>query len=108
MIASVMTYLVAVSAVIAIAAWLADEGLRRVGVPTRWLWLTALAAPVVLLATVVLMPERAASMFGGVPAVAIIEIPGFVVGNGVDTGGFSGSELLFAAWLVSTLPWLPS
>ena len=38
-----MVYAVAISLLLALGAWLLDHGLARVGVPTRWVWLGALA-----------------------------------------------------------------
>lgn len=103
MIDSVMVYLVAVSIVFAVAAWFADEGLRRVGVPTRWLWLAALAAPVVLVTAALLVPERATVVLGGMPTAGVIELPAFLVGNGAESGAFGWPDALLVAWLVSTL-----
>jgi len=101
MIGSVMMYLVAVSVVFAVAAWLADEGLRRVGVPTRWLRLGAVAAPVVLVTAALFLPERATAVLGGMPT-AVIELPGFLV-DGDESTGFGWSGALLVAWLVTSL-----
>jgi TonB family protein len=103
MIASVMLYLVAVSAVVGAAAWLADEGLRRVGVPTRWVWLAALATPLVLAVTAGLLPERAVAVVAsGVPAAAVIELPEFVVDD-AGSAGVGWSDGLLTLWLASVL-----
>jgi TonB family protein len=104
MIASVMMYLLAVSAVIGVAAWVADEGLRRVGVPTRWLWLAALAAPPILVLAAWLLPQRVTAMVGG-GAVAgpVIELPAFLLGNGTDPSGLGWPDALLAVWLASAL-----
>ena len=104
MIVSVMLYLMAVSIVMSVAAWLAEEGLRRVGVPTRWLWLLALAAPLSLLAGARLLPEQtAAVMVGGVPSAGVIELPDFLVGPAADSVGFGWPDAFLAAWLLGSL-----
>ncbi|MFN2123687.1 MAG: hypothetical protein ACK2UP_09320, partial [Candidatus Promineifilaceae bacterium] len=41
------------------AAFLADRGLAPAGVPTRWLWLAALAAGPLLLVGPTLLPDSA-------------------------------------------------
>ena len=66
MIGHVMMYLLLVSLVVSAAAWIADEGLRRAGVQTRWLWMLALAAgPLLLLAGAVLPATSVSAVAGG-------------------------------------------
>jgi TonB family protein len=99
-----MLYLMAVSIVMSVAAWLAEEGLRRAGVPTRWLWLFALAAPLSLLAAARLLPEQAtAVVVGGVPSAGVIELPDFLIGAAADPVGLGWPDALRAAWLFASL-----
>ena len=84
MIVSVMMYLLAVSAVIGAAAWLADEGLRRVGVPTRWLWLGALAAPPALLLVAWLLPRMERSFASAQRIVARLDALALAEGRPVS------------------------
>ena len=98
----VMTYLLVVSVVVSVAVWIADEGLRRAGAQTRWLWLLALAAgPLLLVTGAVLPPESVSAMSGAVPGDFVFELPGLVVG-GEDTA-FPWMTFLGAAWLISSV-----
>ena len=103
MTASVMAYLFLVAVVVSAAAWLAEEGLRRAGVQTRWLWLLALAAgPVLLVGAAVLPAGSVAAVSGALPGEITIEIPGLVVG-GDDDAVLPWTALLLAAWLASSV-----
>ena len=91
MIGQTMMYLVVVSVVVSAAVWMADEGLRRAGAQTRWLWLLALAAgPLLLVLGAVLPDASVAAMAGAVPGDFVFELPELVVGGGA-----------------TTLPWVP-
>ena len=68
MIGHVMMYLLLVSLVVSAAAWIADEGLRRAGVQTRWLWMLALAAGPLLLLAGALLPAASVSAVARVSA----------------------------------------
>jgi len=104
MIASVMLYLMAVSIVMSVAAWLAEEGLRRVGVPTRWLWLLALAAPLSLLAAARFLPARTVAVVaGGVPSPGVIELPDFLIGPAGDSVGLGWPDAFLAVWILGSL-----
>ena len=82
MTAAITLYLITVSAVCAVAAWAADEGLRRVGVPTRWLWLASLGAPAALLLAPLLAPSGTSASLGGPLLAPVVELPGLLVGRG--------------------------
>lgn len=102
MIGQTMIYLVLVSVVVSAAVWIADEGLRRAGVQTRWIWFLALAAGPLLLAFRTVLPEESvAAISGAVPGDLVFELPGLVVG-GSDTA-LPWMTLLGAAWLLSTV-----
>ena len=101
MIGHVMVYLLLVSLVVSAAAWIADEGLRRAGVQTRWLWMLALAAGPLLLLLGALLPTASVSaMAGAVPGDFVFELPELVVG-GEDTA-FPWMTLLIGAWSFSS------
>lgn len=59
MISVAMIFLGTVSLLAALAAWAAEEGVRRLGMPTRWIWLGAMAASPMLLIGPVLVPGGA-------------------------------------------------
>lgn len=106
MILSMMMFLLAVGIVVAGAAWCADQGLRRLGLPSRFVWSGALlAGPAMLVAG--LVPAAAPAMDGVVGSLppAVIDLPGLVIGEpGVGfgvLGSFAGG-----VWLVSTLVFL--
>jgi len=98
--ASITLYLLMVSGVCAAAAWAADEGLRRLGLPTRWLWLVALVAPGVLLLAPVLTPGGAAPGLVGPILPPVVTLPGLVVGP--DPGPWA---LLLRTWAIA---WIAS
>jgi TonB family protein len=99
MIAAAMVHLLVVSLLAALAAWCADSGLRRLSVPTRGIWLLALAAAPLSLLTSTLLPARAARPL---PVAPLIELPGLVAagagGLGVDL-----DFMLGAVWLALSL-----
>lgn len=101
MIVGVMGYLFAVSLLTYAAAWAMDDGLRRLGRPTRWVWLAALAAPPVLLLVPRILPAAAEGALG---PVAVVELPGLVVGDGVGpTVGLWLEAGIAGAWLLGSL-----
>ena len=101
MILSSMLFLVAVSVVASAGAYLADAGLRRMGVATRHAWFVAMAAgPVFLAARIVdaLRPGAAPVP----PPWAVVELPALTLAPAPDTGmGFEGLAVL--VWAVSGL-----
>lgn len=101
MILSSMLFLVVVSVVASAGAYLADAGLRRMGVATRHAWLVAMAAgPVFLAARIVdaLRPGAAPVP----PPWAVVELPALTLAPAPDTGmGFAGLAVL--VWAVSGL-----
>jgi bla regulator protein BlaR1 len=99
--AAVALYLLIVSAVCAAAAWAADEGLRRLGGPTRWLWLASLVAPVALLIAPLLVPVGSSTPLAGAFLAPTVELPGLVVGP--DSGGWAGLAVAWTAvWVGSS------
>jgi len=105
MIASAMLFLLAVSALSAAGALLAEAGLRRMGAATRFAWLAAMAfGPLLLGADELrrLLPEAPAAAPAWAP---VIEMPALTVGIGGEGGpGVQGVALL--VWLVSGLAFL--
>jgi hypothetical protein len=72
MIGNVMLFLLAVSGVAAAAAFLAEDGLRRVGVPTRAIWLVAMSAPALLLVVPRMMPAASVGTpLGAIPVITL-------------------------------------
>ena len=54
MITTIATFLLAVSVLVGVAAWVAEAGVRRLRLPGRWPWLAAMAAgPLLLLGSAV-------------------------------------------------------
>jgi TonB family protein len=106
MILSVMIFLTAVGVVVAGAAWCADHGLQRLGLPSRFVWAGALLAGPVMLA-VGLVPAAAPAMAGvaGSLPPAVIDLPGLVIGEPGPGLGLVG-YVAAAVWLVSTLVFL--
>jgi TonB family protein len=105
-----MVFVLTVSALAAAAAALGDAGLRRLGLPSRWIWLASLAAAPVLLATSLAGlgapgSEGAAGALGPVP---VVEIPGVVLGAaspGADAAAWlvAVEAGLLALWIASAL-----
>ena len=82
MIIGVMSFLLIVSALIYLAARIAEGGLRRLARPTRWVWLVAMAAPFVLLLVPLLLPGDRGGEGGGVAGVPeVFELAPIVVGE---------------------------
>lgn len=103
MIAGTVVFLGVVSLVVWVAVWAADQGLRRLGLPTRWLWLAGLSAPFALLLVPLMLPDGA----GATPAVgtpsAPFELAPIVVGDGLAGLAFWLTPALGAVWLFSSL-----
>lgn len=87
MIGATMVFLVAVSAVAFVSGWAAEDGLRKLGVPTRWVWLLVMAVPFALLLAPALAPIGASGSASGAPAVPgqVFELGALIVSAG-DTG----------------------
>lgn len=100
-----MAFLVVVSALTGAAAWMADAGLRRLGMASRWAWLVALAAgPVLLVAAWLGVPAAGSGVGGPLGAVPVVELPGLVVGEDVGGWGLPWlGGLLAAVWGLSVL-----
>ncbi len=78
---AIMGFLIVVAVVATAAAWLAEEGLRRAGIATRWIWLGAMATPLGLLALPALVPDRAGEALARVTtAVPVFELAPLIVG----------------------------
>ena len=113
MIAAVLIFLCAVSLLASGAAWAAEEGLRRLGVPTRWIWLGAMAASSALLFGPVLVPGGASDVLTQAVSIGpVLELlPRALSLNlaGIDPGALDG--VLAIAWgllSVGMLAWLVS
>lgn len=97
MIIGVMSFLLIVSALTYLAARAAEEGLRRLARPTRWVWLGAMAAPFLLLLVPLLRPSASGGSgegAGGVPLV--FELAPIVVGDGVGAASVGWLTTLVA------------
>jgi TonB family protein len=105
MILGVMAFLFVASVTLALAATIADDGLRRSGVATRWLWLGSLLAPPLLLLGPSLLPFGRSEAAGrALSAVPILELGGLVIGPGGASGGRPVLGFLLAAvWLASSV-----
>ena len=105
MILEVMAFLFVASVTLALAATIADDGLRRSGVATRWLWLGSLLAPPLLLLGPSLLPfGRSGAAGRALSAVPILELGGLVIGPGGASGGRAVLGFLLAVvWLASSL-----
>lgn len=101
---AIMGFLVGVGFVMSAAAFIGETGLRRAGVPTRWLWLAAMAAPFVLLALPAVLPAGVETAVGRMTGSVMFELAPLVVGPG---GGWpwlgSLGTLLAGAWVLSSL-----
>lgn len=100
MIAEVMLFLVVVSAVVGLAARLAEDGLRKVGIPTRWLWLGAMAAPWALL-SVPLLSGGGGGAGGTVAGLPVFELAPLTVGGASD-GTLPVEPVLAVLWLLAS------
>ena len=85
------------------AAWTADQGLRRLGLPTRGVWLVGLVAPFALLVLPLLVPSGAPLPgAGGAPSTPF-ELAPIDVGDGVAGLGFWISVALGTVWALSSV-----
>lgn len=98
-----VVFLVAVSAVASTAAWLAEDGLRRCDISTRWLWLAAMAAPPLLLLGPLLAPAPDGLVSRAISAAPVIELSPLVVGPGGQGPLPVGDVTLGVAWLLASL-----
>jgi len=105
MIASVMIFFVAVSFFASVAAWIADEGLRRAGIPTRWVWFVAMAASPALLVLPLLLPSAGTTVLGQVAATAAVaELAGFdLTVASAGLGVITVQIVLALIWAVASL-----
>lgn len=103
MIVEVMVFWLVVSTALGLSALLAEDGVRAVALPTRWLWVAALWAPAALLVGGFLMPEGGPAA-GAAPAwaVAVFELPGLEVGPEAGGPWVALSGVLTGLWVVST------
>ena len=100
MIVSVVAFLLTLSLVSSLAAWSADEALRRLAFPARWLWLLAMASGPALLFGPALLPDRGDSLARPLP-IGVVELPALVVGGG--GGGLDPNLLIGALWLAASV-----
>ena len=103
MIAGVVVFLAVVSLVLWVAVWTADQGLRRLGLPTRWVWLTGLVTPFALLLLPLLLPRSAQLGGSGRLPASPFELAPIVVGDGMAELGFWISVALGVVWVLSSL-----
>jgi len=104
MIFATAVFLVTVSLLASAAAWAADDGLRRLGISTRWVWLAAMAAAAVLLVGPALAPGNVPQALGrAIGATPVFELPAFVVGPELQGGGPGVSGVLAALWAMLSL-----
>ena len=106
MILSLMMFVLAVGSAAAAAAWLADQGLRRLGQPSRFAWAGALASGPLLL-TFGLLPVSVPGATGAANPLssAAVDLPGLVIGDGGMATGWVGS-LAGGLWVASTVLFL--
>lgn len=103
MIYDVIVFWLAVSAVVTASAWLADAGLRNLGVPGRWVWLAALWAPVVLLLVPRAWPELSTAVGGATPLTPMVfELPEIFVGAAGPSWMSWGAIALGVVWATSS------
>ena len=99
-----MVYAVAISLFLALGAWFLDLGLSRVGVPTRWVWLGALALSVGLPVAALLQGPEGRARRGSAEVTDIRVMAGPVAmreGVGVGPGeGVEGLLELLDQWKV--------
>lgn len=104
MIVDVIAFCLIVSAIASAGAWFAEEGFRRLGWTTRWIWLAAMAAVPTLLFAPLVFPEAVGSLGGVGGAVlgsTVIEIPGLLVTDGA--AGDMWARVATAVWLAMSL-----
>ncbi len=93
-----VTYLLVVSAIGGVAAWIAETGLRRAGVSTRWVWLSAMLLGPTLLAAGALVPETSPARIVGGAVGPVIELPAFEVAP-PRPGTLELDDVLLWSWL---------
>ncbi|MDX1645644.1 MAG: M56 family metallopeptidase [Longimicrobiales bacterium] len=100
MIAPVMVFLLTVSALTVAAAWVAEWGARRAGLPTRGIWLASMLAPWVLLLAPLAPTGEASPLVGGLGGVLTVQLPGLVV-RPDSVGGLAPwlTPALAATWI---------
>lgn len=104
MIAGIMVFLAVVSLLLWTAAWAADQGLRRLGLPTRWVWLVGLVSPFALLVVPLLLPSGAPVAGGGdITSSTVFELAPIVVGGGAAGLGLWIPLALGTLWVVSSI-----
>ena len=103
MIGSWAVHVLLVSALVSVAAWLAERGARAQRWATRWVWAAALTASVLVPLAAWLLPSR-------VDPAPIAAVPGSYVMNTLppltlvpaEPAAISPGTLLLAAWAVAT------
>jgi TonB family protein len=96
-----VAYTLALSAVLAAAAWTWERSAQWSGRPTRWGWLAALAGTVTLPWLVRLLPERPwpEALPSAMPVMALDPI---VVGAPAAAGGWSAAGIGLVLWATSS------
>ena len=106
MILSVLVFLTLVSFLAWATAWAADRGLRKLGRPTRSIWLAGLAAPFVLLLAPLLVPVTGSGAPDGPagPLGPVVDLSPLVVGSaGTAAWGDLLPWVLAGTWIGSVV-----
>ncbi|KPJ75075.1 MAG: hypothetical protein AMS19_14410 [Gemmatimonas sp. SG8_23] len=101
MILTTMIYLLVTSAIASAAAWVAESGLRRAGLPIRWVWLAAMLLGPALLTAGALLPPESTARLAAAPTGPVIELPAFEVASS-DSAPLGPNEGLLLAWVLAS------
>lgn len=104
MIFSVLSYLLVVSAIVSVTAWIAEHALRRLGRPTRGTWLVAMASVPLLLSAPTFAPFGRTAIGRALDTAPVFSLPPLVLQPTAADGG-SGTVVVMAlgVWLVLSL-----
>jgi TonB family protein len=101
MILTTMIYLSVISTIAGAAAWVAESGLRRAGLPIRWVWLAAMLLGPALLTAGALLPPESTARLAAAPTGPVIELPAFEVASS-DSAPLGPNEGLLLAWVLAS------
>jgi bla regulator protein BlaR1 len=103
MIASIVMFLTIVSLLASGAAWAFEDGLRRLGRPTRWVWLAAMCSSFALMLIPGLTLFGPSERLGGAVRLApVVELAPIVL-DLAEWGGMRLDAALGLAWLLISL-----
>ncbi len=94
-------YCVLVAVLFGAAAWAGESALRRVGRAGRWAWFAALAGSLLVPAGAYFLPTLWERNGPGIPEGVVVALP--AIGVVADSGGFSVSRAVLAAWIVASV-----